>query len=191
MLPEVTEIKRRRKALGLSQAELASKARISRTSLVKLENGDADLRYSKVKEIFDTLESLESSRNLGLSFQGMTLKDIHNQPIEFVSADDIIRSVLGKMIETNFSQFPVKDGEKIVGSITEIKINQVIGAKGKDAIDLKVREIIEEPFPVISVNAPVSAVIVLLRSVQAILTAEQGSVVGIVTNTDPFKKLIQ
>jgi predicted transcriptional regulator len=190
MLPKVTEIKRRRKALGLSQAELASKAKISRTSLVKLENEDIDLRYSKVKEIFDTLEYLESSRGPGSSFQGMTLKDIHNQPIEFVSVDDVLIDVSRKMIETTFSQFPVKDGEKILGSITEIGINQSIGVKGKDALDLKIREKIEEPFPVISANAPVPTVIALLRSVQAILTADGGSVVGIVTNTDLYKKLV-
>lgn len=189
MLPEATEIKIRRKALGLSQADLASKAKISRTSLVKLENGNVDLRYSKVKEIFDTLER-ESSRSPTSLFQNMILKEIHNQPIEFVDVEDPLRFVSAKMIETSFSQFPVKDGKKIVGSITEKEINQAISTFGKDAVDLKIRQIIAEPFPVISANATVYSVIGLLRSVQAILTSEKDAVVGIVTNTDPYKKLV-
>ncbi len=189
MLPEVGEIKRRRKALGLTQGELADKANISRTSLVKLELGEADLRYSKVKEIFDTIEYLEDRRSSGSSFQG-TLGDIHNQAIEFASVDDILRSVSSKMIQTSFSQFPVKDGETIVGSITEMGINKAIDERGKDAIEQRVGDFLEEPFPIIGINIPVSTVRILLRKVQAILTIEKGSVVGIVTNQDLYKKLV-
>ena len=188
MLPEAADIKRRRKALGLSQADLASKARISRTSLVKLENGNVDLRYSKVKEIFDTLE--QESKSPTSIFQTIILNEIHNQPIEFVNVEDTVRYVSTKMIETTFSQFPVKDREKIVGSITEKEINQAISTHGKEAVDLKIHQIMADPFPLISANATVSSVIELLRSVQAILTTEKDAAIGIVTNTDPYKKIV-
>lgn len=191
MLPEAKYIKKQRKALGLSQADLAIKTNISRTSLVKLENGDADLRYSKVKEIFDTLEKLDSNRNLTSFFQNTSLKEIHSREIKFVSVDERLRDVSTKMIETTFSQFPVKDGNKIVGSVTEIEINAAISEHGENAVDLKISEIMAEPFPIIGANAPVSSVVELLRNVQAILTTENGAVVGIVTNTDPYKKLVK
>ncbi len=62
MLPDTSEIKEMRKSLGLTQLELAKIAGISRPSLVKLENGQIDLAYSKVKKIFDELEVLRNNR---------------------------------------------------------------------------------------------------------------------------------
>jgi predicted transcriptional regulator len=188
MLPEATEIKARRKALGLNQADLAYKAGLSRTSLVKLENGNVDLRYSKVKEIFDTLE--RESKNSKALFQNMTLKEIHHQPVEYLSVDDQLRYTSARMIETNFSQFPVKEQNKIVGSITEKEITLAISKYGEDAVSLSLNQIMAEPFPIISSNAKVSSIIELLGSVQAILTTEKDTVVGIVTNTDLYEKLV-
>jgi predicted transcriptional regulator len=54
----------------------------------------------------------------------------------------------------------------------------------------KLGQIMAEPFPIISSNVKVASIIELLRSVQAILTTEKNTIVGIITNTDPYKKLV-
>jgi hypothetical protein len=85
----------------------------------------------------------------------------------------------------------VKDGENIIGSITESGITQAIGKNGYEMVNNSlVKDIMEDPFPILSVNAPVSSIISLLRKYQAILTVDQAKVIGILTNTDPHKKLL-
>jgi predicted transcriptional regulator len=188
MFPDISEIKRRRKLLGVSQKELASMADVSRPSLNKLEGGDSDLSYSKVKSIFEALERIEGGPG---SWQLLTgrLGDFHSRPIEFVSVEEAIQSVSRRMIETNFSQFPVKDGDRIVGSITEWGINRAISERGRDAADARVGDVLENPFPVFGVDTKVQSVIAVLRSVPAVLTVDNGIVVGILTNQDLYKKL--
>jgi len=49
----------------------------------------------------------------------------------------------------------------------------------------------ERPFPILDVTTPVSLVVSLLQTYQAVLTTAQGKIVGIVTNTDLSKVFIQ
>jgi predicted transcriptional regulator len=188
MFPDISEIKRRRKLLGVSQKELAGMAGVSRPSLNKLEGGDSDLSYSKVKRIFEALERIEGGPCSWSLLTGR-LCDFHSRPIECVSVGETVQSVCRRMIETNFSQFPVKEGDRIVGSITEWGINRAISERGKDAADARVGDVLENPFPVFGVDTKVHSVIAVLRSVQAVLTVDSGVVIGILTNQDLYKRL--
>jgi predicted transcriptional regulator len=189
MLPEVSEIRGRRKLLGISQLELSGLAGVSRPSLVKLESGGSDLSYSKVKGIFEALESLEMGPGAWSLLTGR-LGDFQSVPIEYVTVGDSVRVVSGRMIETNFSQFPVKDGDRVVGSISESGINRAICERGRDAAEARVGEVMENSFPVFGVNTEVHSVVVVLRSAQAVLTSDGGAIVGIVTNQDLYRRLL-
>ena len=104
MLPKVSEIRGTRKSLGLTQFELAKIAGVSRPSLVKLENGQNDLAYSKVKRIFDELEFLQSQRKSGL-IDTVLLGDIHSSPYESLDVGTLMNDVFVRIHETGFSQF--------------------------------------------------------------------------------------
>lgn len=189
MLPEISEIKSRRKQQGLSQKDLAAMAGVSRPSLNKLESGDSDLSYSRVKSIFEVLERFERGPGAWSLLTGR-LGDFQSTPVEYVSVEDTIQQVSRRMIETDFSQFPVRDSEGVVGSITEFGINKAICDRGRGAADVLVGELLEDPFPVFGVEAKVYSVVALLRSVQAVLTTDRGVIVGILTNQDLYRRLI-
>ena len=59
MFPELEDIAKRRRQLGLKQSELAKAAGVSQSLIAKLEAGTIDSSYTKVKTIFDVLERLE------------------------------------------------------------------------------------------------------------------------------------
>ena len=58
MLPDVKEIKRRRKALGLTQKKLAMLAGVSQSVVAKIESGNVAPSYSIVKRLFDVFEEM-------------------------------------------------------------------------------------------------------------------------------------
>jgi len=53
MLPELSEIKARRKQLGITQEELAELAEVSQSLIAKIENSSIIPTYDRVKRIFD------------------------------------------------------------------------------------------------------------------------------------------
>ena len=174
-----------RKNLGITQAELAKLTHISRTSILKLEKGQSDLGYSKVKKIFDTLEQIENDRIFKSNLGGITLEEVHAFPVSHVNADDSVHSVWARMIEKDFSQMVVKNEANIVGSITERAINQALWDLGVEkANSLNVEEIMNPPFPMLDVNTPLFTVIPLLQHTQAVITTRKGETIGIVTNSD-------
>ena len=183
MLPETSEIREIRKSLGLTQLELANLAEISRPSLVKLERGQVDLAYKKVKRIFDELERLQNKRK-GSLIEAVTLADIQTPRYVGLDVNTTMNEVYVRIHETDFSQFVITDKGKIVGSITDKKAFGALGVLGNDVKDRKVGMYMDEPFPILSVNTPVSLALPLILNSQAVLTREHDKVVGIVTTND-------
>ncbi len=183
MLPDVSEIRDMRKSLGLTQSELAEMAKISRTSLVKLENGQAKLSYETVKRIFDELEALRNIRK-GSLIDTVTLASIHTPQFVGLDVNTSMNDVYVRIHETGFSQFVVTDSGKIVGSITDKKAIGALSKLGNDVQDHIVGEFMDDSFPILSENTPVVKALPLILSYQAVLTAGMGKDIGIVTNND-------
>jgi predicted transcriptional regulator len=185
VLPELKEIRSRRKMLGLTQGELAEAGGLSRTSLSKLENGLADLGYGKVKRLFDVLERVERERALALGLEGVSLEGVHSVPVEYVEAGVVLGDVWARMVERGFSQFPVRREGVVVGCVTERMVNRMVFDRGfEEAVAMRVEEIMGPPFPVLDVRAPVRLAIPLLQVGKGVLTSREGIVTGIVTNSD-------
>ena len=185
MLPELEEVARHRKALGLTQHELADRANVSRSLIAKLETGKLTPNYAQAKRIFDLLEELEQKKGKKLKVTDIPVGEIHRTSVEYAAASETVYEVSMRMAKTAYSQFPVRDGERIVGSITERGINRRLVEEDADAVkSLPVRTVMEAPFPTVNVNIPASAVVNLLQACQAVLTMERDRVMGIVTNAD-------
>jgi len=189
MLPDLEEISRRRRGLGLTQLRFAKEAGVSRSQLAKIERGYANPSYKHVKKIFETLERLEQV--MIKKIQVREAGEIHNTHVVFAEYNEPIRSAQGKMLDGAFSQLPVRKDDSIVGSITERGINaRIIGREPGETGSMLVKDFLEEGFPQIGMNVPVNLIIPLLQRCQGVLTVKEGKVAGIITNSDILKHLV-
>lgn len=178
------DIGKKRRQLGLKQSELAKLAGVSQSLIAKLEAGAIDSSYTKVKTIFDVLERLEAKTKI------QERKIVPNEIIS-IQKDEPTQKVVKLMKEHGYSQIPVFDGKQSIGNISEKTILRLILA-GKDIdqiVRLPVEDIMEEAFPQVSEDAPLSLISSLLQTYQAVLVAKKGSVVGIITKADLLRML--
>jgi predicted transcriptional regulator len=95
------------------------------------------------------------------------------------------------MKEHGYSQIPVFNGKQSVGSVSERSIlRQILAGKDLAQIsNLPTEVIMEEAFPQVGEDAPLSLISSLLQTYQAVLVAKKGSVVGIITKADLLRIL--
>jgi predicted transcriptional regulator len=184
VFPTLEDIAKRRRQLGLKQSELAKAAGVSQSLIAKLEAGTIDSSYTKVKTIFDVLEHLEFKNKVQAE------KLLHSEVVS-VQKSEPISNVVRLMKERGYSQIPVFDGKQSVGSISEKTIMRQI-LDGKDLeqlIKLPTEDIMEEAFPQINEDAPLSLITSLLQNYSAVLVARKGAVIGIITKADLLRML--
>ena len=179
MFPTLEEIAKKRRQLGLKQAELAKLAGVSQSLIAKLESGKIDSSYTKVKTIFDVLERLEAKTKI------QEEKIVPNQIIS-IQKDEPLAKVVRLMKDHGYSQIPVFDGKQSVGSISEKTIlRQILAGKDLAQISqLPIEDLMEEAFPQVSEDAPLSLISSLLQTYSAVLVSKKGNVVGIITKAD-------
>jgi predicted transcriptional regulator len=182
MLPSLEEIGRRRKLLDLSQKELAKISGVSQSMIAKIESGRISPSYLKTKAIFDTLESLERRNEL-------KAKDVSHSKVVGVQVHDAVAKGIRVMREAGFSQLPVFNGSQVVGSLTEkIILDRLFSAPKPDEVSRQtVEKIMEEAFPTVSEETPLSMVSALLQYAPAVLVSRRGHVQGIITKADLLK----
>ena len=180
MLPSIEELKKRRIKLGLSQRKFASYLSVSQSTITKIENKKLSPSYELVKKAFDILDSFGSPQ-IGLA------GDIAIKKVVSVQDNDIISKAVQILQQHGFKQLPVRDKENHwVGSISERSIsNRLLKvANPKLLMSREVAEVMDEAFPTIAEDTPISIAIPLLQHFQAVLTTKKGRVTGIVTNAD-------
>lgn len=184
MFPSLEDIAKKRRQLGLKQAQLAKLAGVSQSLIAKLEAGTIDSSYTKVKTIFDTLEKLEVKGKIQAE------KVLHANVLS-IQKEEPISKVVSLMKDHQYSQIPVFNGKQSVGSISEKTILRQI-LEGKDLEQLSAlpcEEIMEEGFPQVSEDAPLSLISSLLQTYPAVLVTKKGNVVGIITKADLLRML--
>jgi predicted transcriptional regulator len=184
MLHSIDEIAMKRKILGLTQKKLAEMAGVSQSLIAKTESGKIDPAYTKVKAIFDALEGLE----MRIDFRA---KEILHGEVVGIQKNAFVSEAVQLMMKHGYSQLPVFDGEHSVGSISEkTTLNQVLAGKDlKHISKLLVRDIMEDAFPQVGEDAPLSLLSSLLQVYSAVLISKKGKVAGIVTKADLLKML--
>ncbi len=184
MLPSLEEISRKRRILGLTQKELARLAGVSQSLIAKLESGKIDSSYTKVKAIFDALEQLEIKREI-------QVKEVLHNNVIGVHKNAFVTEAVQLMKNHGYSQLPVFEGERVVGSVSEKTIlNQILNGKDLAQISmLTTSEIMEEVFPQVGEDTPLSLISSVLQLYPAVLVSKKGKVIGIVTKADLLKML--
>jgi predicted transcriptional regulator len=181
LLPPISEIKKRRVALGISQKKLANAVGSSQSLIAKIESDRVNPSYDVVRKIFEYLERIEQPRT-GLA------RDIEKRDLVWVRKNEKVREAAEKMRQHGFSQLPVRDEKEeiCVGSISERKIVHAMLSEPdpKDFYEKPIFEVMAEQFPVVDETIPTTAVALLLQHSQAVLTARKGKIVGIITPSD-------
>jgi len=185
MLPDIKDIARKRKQMGITQKELARLAMVSQSFIAKLESGLISPSYNNVKSIIEILENIEKEIS-----EDTIEKRLYHKKIVFLSPEDTIYTAAKIMKKHKIHQIPVFDGGAPVGSITHRTIiDKMISAGVRDFSKIKIKLVMEEPFPIIKYNSPLSVVSELLKYNHAVLITNKSKIIGIVTKTDFIKSI--
>ncbi len=184
ILPELSEIRERRRSLMISQAILSRVAGISQGALSKIERGESDPSYSTVKGLFGFFSTIEREAKTGTVEKIMTKNVVKVE--EGTRVSDAARLMRGQ----GLSQLPVFRGRIAIGSVSEKSIIAEIEKAGfGSAYGKKVEEVMLPPFPVVPEGSPTKAVFGILENFSAVLISSKkdGSIVGIVSRADVLR----
>lgn len=182
VLPELEEIKERRRALRLSQRQLAGQVGVSQSTVAKIESGRISPHYSVVKKVFAALESAQA-KSMGKA------SEVATSPVMSVDRKDSVLHAIKIFQQTGFKQIPVREGEVWVGCVYERTITRHMTQTKdpKEILRMKVGAVMDDALPTVGEETPIATVIPLLQVTQAVLITKHGRVTGIATNADLLK----
>jgi predicted transcriptional regulator len=150
--------------------------------IAKIESERISPSYLKTKSIFDTLEGLERRNEV-------KAKAISHGRVVSIQAHDLVSKGIRVMRETGFSQLPVFSENHVVGGLTEkVILEKLVGTSKPDEVSKQpVEKIMDEPFPIVGEETPLSMISAMLQYAPAVLVAKRGHVGGIITKADLLK----
>lgn len=183
MLPALDDIPKRRKALGLTQSRLAELAGVSQSIIAKIESGTVDPSYSIVKRLVEALEkqSVDTSRP--------RVSEIMSRPVITIGRTQQVRDAVDLMRKRGYSQLPVFEGNRCVGSISEKTIldRAARGEPLESLLNNRVRDIMDSPLPTVNDDTPLEMVLGLLQGNYGVLVIKGENAIGILTKSDILK----
>jgi predicted transcriptional regulator len=177
----VDRIGQMRKQLGLTQKQLADLSGVSQSLIAKIESKRIDPAHSKVVQILSALESVQNKDK-------KTVKEIMTPTIVSVRPDEKVSKAIKLMRNNDISQIPVLEDHRCIGSVSEGAVLELVSRDG-DLKSTKVKEILQESFPIIPCSLVVDVVIDLLKHYPAVLVEESGKLKGIVTKANMLKAI--
>lgn len=176
-LPTPADLRERRKALGLTQRQVADAAGVSQPLIARIEGASVDPRLSTLRRIVEALDEAEA--------EVLRARDLMTEEVVSIDADDPVKVAAARMSDAAYSQLPVLDDGVAVGRITLGTLAALDDAARADPV----REHMQEPFPVVGPDAAQREIKTLLDHARAVLVAESGRPVGIVTEADLAARL--
>ncbi|MEM3781511.1 MAG: CBS domain-containing protein [Candidatus Micrarchaeaceae archaeon] len=173
VLPDIKEIAKIRRRLGLSQKRLAKSAGISQSLLAKIESGSANPSYKAVASLFDALAQAESADSKKAS-------DIMVRNVIVLDAYERVSNAAKLAKEYKISQFPVTKNGVYIGSVRTVDL---LGAhKGEP-----VAAYVNYDFPTVSEDMPLDVISDIISATgRPVVVLSKGKVAGIITADDLF-----
>lgn len=165
-------IKDLRQKLGMSQQDLAGRVGVTQAHIAKIESEKVDARLSTINKIVTILESNQSKAKC---------KNVMSKHVIAISSDNKASKAIQIMRRHSISQLPVIENGLSIGSIKE---STIIKNLDKNISEKKVKDIMEDSFPVIDSNDTIETARSMLDFHQAVLFTEKGKIIGIMTKTD-------
>ena len=178
MFPELASIKARREKLGVKQKQLAEIANVSQSLIAKLEKSKLEPSYSVARKIFNAIDNLEHKKEKKCS-------ELMTKKVIFSKGKDKVSRASELMKKHAVDQLPVLQGRQVIGSISESLIfSKLLNSEKKKLFSMQIKDIMTEPFPIVNSSMPVSLVLPMLKTIDAILVAENSRLVGIITKAN-------
>lgn len=175
----LNEIKQMRKNLGLTQKQLAEKARVSQSLIAKIESGKIDPTYHNVQRIFYALNELTRH-------EGKKADDIMNRHIVFLKPDNKANDAVAVMKKHAISQIPIIVNKRVLGIVLETTI---LNNLDKKLDSLHLREIMEDAPPIIPKETDIGVISDMLKHFPLLIVQDSGRLKGIITKSDLFKNI--
>jgi len=177
-VPQAEDVKRLRLRMGLTQKALAQRAGVSQSLIARIEAGAVDPRLSTLTKI---LNAMITVREAG------TARDIMHTPVISIEATETVRKAVDLMERYGISQLPVLKDGRVVGSVQEATVVGLI-LRSKDPakiFDEQIQNLMEGSFPIMDPSTSIDDVLTLFsQDKPAVLVADKGKLVGIVTKID-------
>ncbi|MDI6718949.1 MAG: CBS domain-containing protein [Methanomicrobiales archaeon] len=182
-IPTPTELKARRIALGLKQADVAARAGISQSMVARIEAGSVDPRLSTLTKIVQVLNTAERP--------ALTASDVMHSPVVGVAPRDAIQDAVRLMQDRMVAYLPVLENGVPVGCISE---SSIVGAMGREGLRGRsrgaVRDFMEPCAPTIPQDTDIETVIHILQQHHAVLVVKKAEVIGVITRRDLIALLL-
>jgi len=173
LTPELVTALRRQ--AGMTQGELAHAVGVSQSYVARIESGTLDPKLSVANKILEVLSE----------HSGPVLGDVMTADPTTVDARDSVSSVVLIMQERAFSQLPVVRSGRVIGIITELGIVRNLR---RNLAQVSVQAIMDPIAPpMFDESTPLSFILPLFESFQAVLVQKQGRLIGVVTRADAMK----
>jgi len=184
--PPASDIRKVRKGLDVTQAQLAAASGISQSTIAKIERDNISASYATIVKLFETLEELRNRNE-----RNLTAADVASKGVVTVQCTDKVRAASDLMRSTGYSQLPVLRGDVPVGSISERSIFELVrqGRTMDELAETNVARIMDESFPVVTESTPMASVTSMMSNCNAVLVARKGKIVGVITNADMLKMI--
>ncbi len=188
LLPLLDEISRRRKEAGLTQSKLAGIAGVSQSIIAKIESGSVDPSYSIVRKLFSALDSLKAESASGED-RVRRAGELMSRGVVWVGKNQLVRDAVTVMRRRGYSQLPVLDGGRSIGSLSEKTVldRAAHGENLEELFRRRVGDVMESPLPVVNEDTSVDALYGLLRENYAVLVSRGNEVIGILAKSDLLK----
>ena len=188
LLPLLDEVSRRRKEAGLTQSKLAGIAGVSQSIIAKIESGSVDPSYSIVRKLFSALDSLKTESASGED-RVRRAGELMSRGVVWVGKNQLVRDAVTVMRRRGYSQLPVLDGGRSIGSLSEKTVldRAAHGENLEELFRRRVGDVMESPLPVVNEDTSVDALYGLLRENYAVLVSRGNEVVGILAKSDLLK----
>ncbi|MFX0202299.1 MAG: CBS domain-containing protein [Candidatus Hodarchaeota archaeon] len=186
-IPSPIELRQMRKKANLTQVELAKRSKVSQSLIARVEKGDVNPSINTLRKILDALKPPTIFQATAKDIVQWKIKNKNITKIISLSPNKTVREAATLMQKYDVSQLPVVEGNVLVGSIQESTIVKWL-LKVSDPIhifDKKVSEIMEERFPIVSLDTDVNQLFRIIGSgYPAVLIMSQGKFKGLISKID-------
>lgn len=186
MLPDLSEIRSKRKKSDMTQTELSRRTGVSQSLIAKIESGEVVPSYDKAKKIFDFFEGTSQNTQ-------MLARDFMTPKVVSIKPQATLRETIKAMQKLAVSQLPVIEDGKIIGTVSEKALLERMNSAHDMAEVSKtcVQQVMGEAMPIIREDLPFRVVSALLEHNSGVLVARKGRPIGIITKADLLKAVIE
>lgn len=190
-IPQLTEIKKLREELNLSQRQLAKQCDIPSSFLSMIENQKNNTKpsYDVLVRIFQELDG-ESQKNLG---KLTTADKICKTNLTSARKSDYAEDIIKIMHEKDYSQIPVLDGGGCIGMVTENSLMKFLQERThKPLTTTRVKDVMDTPPIVIDISTKVTEnILSLFNDSKCLLVSDNAKIVGLITKIDAIRGLMK